>query len=142
MTKSYYETEGKGLDYIADENNLKKITNKSLCNFLKYYQTLELSPYITDDITTERLDEIQSYKGAKDILSSIKKEKITEIFNKLIPEIRSQGVLYDKDIKYSRRTVYNYMNAMKYIRAVGKAKSELHNELITAITNQISASHK
>jgi gas vesicle protein len=124
LEKIYYDIEESGLEYIENEKNLNKIRNQSLRRFLMFYQTIDL--YLMLMIRTgKEIDKPFSYEGAKYILSSEKRKEIAEMVGKLDPKIRDSLKLNKNDIEFSKRTVYDYMNAMKYIKAIHKARSDL-----------------
>lgn len=110
---SYYDTKDKD-KYIADDKNLAKIRSKNLRQFCKFYKMMEETPVILS-LKSERpikdlLSDIHSRKGAKAILSQIKENKNPE----LIKLSKNLGI----NIAWlSKRTIYDYMNALKFIRA-------------------------
>ena len=123
--KSYYDIEESGMDYINNENNLNKIRSKNIRNFLIFYQHTNLS-MLTEAIQNKQIIEDKDrfqFTGAKiylvDTIYKNSKDKLT-------PEILER---VDWKTAISQRTVYDYMNALKYLRAVDKAYRELTNAM-------------
>lgn len=125
--KSYYDKIDNALEYISNEKNLNKIRNKSLRNFLKFYSSVNMAFFemLKTDVSIEEIWKIHSYEGASKLLSNIKLETLSKRLENATPELLEITKFEKKDIEYSQRTVYDYMNTLKYIRAVNAARSKI-----------------
>lgn len=131
---SYYDIEqGEGIEYISNEKNLKKIRSKNLRDFLEFYQSVHLQ-MINDILQGKKElpdDIIHQYKGAK---IHFMMKKASQLSKSLPPDILER---IDWGSAISQRTVYDYMNAVKYIKAVDKARIELTNRLQEQMVEEI-----
>lgn len=119
---SYYDTKGKQEEYLT-KKNLKKIRIQTLREFCEFALNIESFFGLLDIVEKEgkmtiieAINFIHSYKGAKYILSNIRlKNRAPNLSPKIIPKINF----------ISKRTVYDYMNAYKFIKAVNKRSNRI-----------------
>lgn len=123
--KSYYDIpRGKGAEYIGDEKSLAKIRNKSLRRFLKLLELHRLTPWATlPDEDTMKI--LHRREGATLYMLSITNKELLE--RGLNPEILKLTSTL------SKRTLYDYMNAIKYIKAIDEAEIEAKEALLGSL---------
>lgn len=127
--KSYYDINRKGVEYISNEKNLKKIRSKNLRQFCKFYENIKLLPYLqilsgNEIIPTEELLKNKRGAGKNLIFNQMKELKAAGISQELFKSVRWG---------FSERTIYDYMNAFKYLNAVDNSKEDLGQEIIGLI---------
>jgi len=135
--QSYYDIEGPAIDYLNNQKNLKKIRSKNLRDFIKFYELTRISIYREVNVEKQPVPnwKLHQYEGARYFLYVAKYKEIFEkLVNKLQPYILKRTL---RRFYISPKTVYDYMNAMKYIRAVEKAKGESNETLKAEIPDVI-----
>lgn len=126
--KSYYDTKDKD-KYINDEKSLSKIRSKNLRQFCKFYDFIETAPTIfglsvkTQKEREEIMEATHNIKGAKAFFTTLKQEELIKMG--LNPELLKQIINL-----VSKRTIYDYMNTVKFIRACNNKHNRIVAELI------------
>lgn len=127
---SYYDTKNKD-EYISDEKNLKKIRNKSLRTFCDFVKMMEEVPLVAGIGSDKSPDEVFSflfsYRGAERMLGNAKKKNVPD-YKKMEADIKRWGF---SGIKWmSKRTIYDYMLAYKFIKACRGREDRLIMKLV------------
>jgi len=134
--KSYYNIKGKSMEYVQDEKNLNKIRSKNLRNFCRFYRDSEITPIIVGLRNGEEdFMAFHRFSGAYGILANTQQKEMKPELLKKLKEFEKEQKVRLKWV--SNRSVYDYMNARKFILAC----KNIYNEMMMGMLDGIKESH-
>lgn len=139
---SYYDIEGKAMDFVQDDKNLSKIRSKTLRQFCRFYRNLEIMPILngmfgdTDEELEKEFWEGHSFWGAYKSLMLAKDKELDSNTLKFIKEYEKENKTHITRAR--RRNVYDYMNARRFIIACNKLYREMMNNMLGNMESKMS----
>ncbi len=126
---SYYDTEKEALKFVEDSKNIHKIRSKNLRQFCEFYKLYTQIPFIAMDKedTEKEITRLTNFQGAKLFLAMINQKNCKE--RKEIEKLAKNCNL-NMDWSMSKRTCYDYMNALKFIKNCDKASKEMFSNFV------------